>query len=202
MLFETVCSNGLFMKTEEEIKKIKAVVLYILREFQEGVDYIKLFKIMYFAQKDYLLSYGKVLCPDTFKARRFGPVPMLSDKVIKTVETRETLRGKADLKNFAGAIKVDEGQLVFGLQPPDTDYLSKKERDCLDKWIDYCRDKDSLGELSPESHDQAYEADWQAYQDDPQKGEMTLIEIARAGGASEKMVAYIREKELMGEALS
>ena len=200
--FEAVCSNGLNMKTKEEIKKIEAVVLYILREFREGVDYIKLFKIMYFAQKDYLLSYGKVLCPDTFKARKFGPVPMLSDKVIKTVETRETFRGKADLKNFAGSIKVNEGQLVFGLQQPDTDYLSKKERDCLDKWIDYCRDKDSLGELSPESHDQAYEAAWKAYQDDPQKGEMTLIEIARAGGASEKMVAYIREKELMAEALS
>ena len=36
---------------------------------------------------------------------------MLSDKVIKTVETRETLRGKADLKAFAGSIRVDEGQL-------------------------------------------------------------------------------------------
>ena len=42
------------MKTKEEIKKIEAVVLYILRQFQEGVDYIKLFKIMYFAQKDFL----------------------------------------------------------------------------------------------------------------------------------------------------
>ena len=199
---ETVRCNGLDMKTKEEIKKIEAVVLYILREFREGVDYIKLFKIMYFAQKDFLLSYGKVLCPDTFKARKYGPVPMLSDKVIKTVETRETLRGKADLKAFAGAIRVDANQLVFGLKEPDTDYLSKKEQQYLDKWIDYCRDKDSLSELSPESHDQAYETAWQAYQDDPQKGEMTLIEIARAGGASEKMVAYIREKELMSEELS
>lgn len=190
------------MKTKDEIKKIEAVVLYILREFKEGVDYIKLFKIMYFAQKDYLLSYGKVLCPDTFKARKYGPVPMLSDKVIKTVETRETLRGKADIKAFAGSIRVDANQLVFGLKEPDTDYLSKKEQQYLDKWIEYCRDKDSLSELSPESHDRAYETAWQAYQDDPQKGEMTLIEIARAGGASEKMVAYIREKELMAEELS
>lgn len=190
------------MKTKDEIKKIEAVVLYILSQFREGVDYIKLFKIMYFAQKEYLLSYGKVLCPDTFKARKYGPVPMLSDKVLKTVETRETLRGKTDLKAFAGSIHVDANQLVFGMQEPDTDYLSVKERECLNKWIDYCRDKDSLNELSPESHDQAYEAAWQAYQDDPQKGEMTLIEIARAGGASEKMVAYIREKELMAEELS
>ena len=45
------------------------------------------------------------------QARKYGPVPMLSDKVIKTVETRETLRAKADLKAFAGSIRVDEGQL-------------------------------------------------------------------------------------------
>jgi hypothetical protein len=190
------------MKTEDEIKKIEAVVLYILRQFHDGVDYIKLFKIMYFAQKDFLLSYGKVLCPDTFKARKYGPVPMLSDKVIKTVETREPLRGKADLRAFARSIRVDTNQHVFALHEPDTDYLSVKEREYLDKWIDNCREKDSLKELSPESHDQAYETAWQAYQDDPQKGEMTLIEIARAGGASEKMVAYIREKELMAEELS
>jgi len=190
------------MKTKEEIKKIESVVLYILNRFQEGVDYIKLFKIMYFAQKDYLLSYGKVLCPDTFKARKYGPVPMLSDKVLKTVETQESLRNRDDLKPFSLAIKVDKNQRVFSLQEPDLDYLSGKERKCLDKWIEYCYDKDSIKELSPESHDAAYDAAWSAYQDDPQKGEMTLIEIARAGGASDKLISYIREKELMNEQLS
>ena len=189
------------MKTTDEIKKIEAVVLYILHAFQEGVDYIKLFKIMYFAQKDYLLKYGKVLCPDTFKARKYGPIPAFSDKVIKTVETKESMRGKSDFKTFAASIKV-ENQLVYGLSEPDKDYLPVKERQCLDKWIEYCRDKDSIKELSPESHDQAYEDAWKAYQDDPQKGEMTWIEIARAAGASAKMVSYIREKELMSEQLS
>ena len=76
------------MKTNDEIKKIESVVLYILQAFKDGVDYIKLFKIMYFAQKDYLQKYGKVLCPDTFKARKYGPIPAFSDKVIKNVETQ------------------------------------------------------------------------------------------------------------------
>ena len=40
------------------------------------------------------------------------------------------------------------------------------------------------------------------YKDDPQLGTLTNIEIAKAGGASEKMVAYIREKELMTNELS
>lgn len=186
------------MKTSDEIKKIESIVLYILQKFQDGVDYIKLFKIMYFAQKDFLVTYGKPLCPDTFKARKFGPVPALSDKVIKTVELNNPVA--KDLKMFAGAISV-EGQLVFGKREADMDFLSVKERLCLDKWIDYCRDKDSMNELSPESHDVAYDTAWASYQDDPQKGEMTLIEIARAGGASEKTISYIREKEIMAEEL-
>lgn len=189
------------MKTTDEIKKIESVVLYILQAFKDGVDYIKLFKIMYFAQKDFLFKYGKVLCPDTFKARKYGPVPAFSDKVIKTVEIHERMSAKSDMKPFAESIKV-QNQLVYGIQNPDIDYLSVKERQCLDYWIEYCRDKDSIKELSPESHDDAYDAAWQAYQDDPQKGEMTWIAIARAAGASDKMVSYIREKELMSEQFS
>ena len=132
---------------------------------------------------------------------KYGPVPAFSDKVIKTVETHDRFRGKSDIKSFADSIKV-EGQLVYGLKEPDTLYLPMKERQCLDKWINYCRDKDSIKELSPKSHDQAYEEAWKLYQDDPQKGEMTWIAIARAAGASAKMVSYIREKELMSEQLS
>lgn len=32
------------MKSQEQINKIEAVVLYILQHFKEGLDYIKLFK--------------------------------------------------------------------------------------------------------------------------------------------------------------
>lgn len=58
------------MKSPEQIDKIKAVVLYILQHFKDGVDYIKLFKIMYFAQREYLATYGLTIVEDTFKARQ------------------------------------------------------------------------------------------------------------------------------------
>ena len=96
------------MKTLEQVKKIESVVLYVLRNFPEGIDYIKLFKIIYFAQREYLANYGKVLCPDTFKARTYGPVPALSDKVIKLVELNaEDIESYPDLKNFFSSIRVD-----------------------------------------------------------------------------------------------
>ena len=63
------------MKTRNEILKMRAVVLYVLQTFQEGVDYIKLFKILYFAQKEHLVKYGRGVIDDTFHALQYGPVP-------------------------------------------------------------------------------------------------------------------------------
>ena len=190
------------MKTLEQINKIESVVLYVLHKFPGGVDYIKLFKIIYFAQKEYLATYGKVLCPDTFKARTYGPVPALSDKVIKLVEfENDDMDSYPDLSDFCSSIRVKE-QMVYALAEPNRDYLSQKECEYLDKWYDYCKDKDSIKELSPESHDTAYQNAFARYQDDPQLGTLTNIEIAKAGGASEKMIAYIREKELIENELS
>ncbi|MCQ2249776.1 MAG: SocA family protein [Bacteroidales bacterium] len=188
------------MKTIEQIKKIESVVLYVLRNFKSGVDYIKLFKIIYFAHKEYLATYGKVLCPDTFKARTYGPVPALSDKVIKNVEQDE-MDEFSDLQSFERSIRVDN-KLVYPLSEPDMDYLSKKECQYLDKWFDYCKNKDSVTELSPESHDSAYMSAVARMKEDPQLGTITNIDIAKAGGASEKMISYIREKELLLENLA
>ena len=190
------------MKTIEQVKKIESVVLYVLRNFPEGVDYIKLFKIIYFAQKEYLVNYGKVLCPDTFKARTFGPVPALSAKVIKLVEQgEEDIDLYPDLKDFYRSIRI-QNQLVYALAEPDMDYLSKKECEYLDRWYNHCKDKDSKTELSPESHDEAYTKAYARYQEDPQLAILTHIEIAKAGGATDRMLAYIREKELIATELS
>lgn len=56
--------------------------------------------------------------------------------------------------------------------------------------------------MSPESHDAAYQIAYARYKDDPQLGTLTNIEMAKAGGATEKMIAYIREKELLATELS
>lgn len=85
------------MKSQEQINKIEAVVLYILQHFKEGWDYIKLFKIMYFAQREYLATYGLTIAEDTFKARQLGPVPSLTYKVVKMAENGDE---STDLKRL------------------------------------------------------------------------------------------------------
>jgi uncharacterized phage-associated protein len=71
------------MKTAIQIAKIRAVVLYIMQSFTQGVDYIKLFKILYFAQQDHLVKYGKVIVEDSFRALKHGPVPAYTYKALR-----------------------------------------------------------------------------------------------------------------------
>lgn len=186
------------MKSPEQINKIEAVVLYILQHFKDGVDYIKLFKIMYFAQREYLATYGLTIADDTFKARQLGPVPSLTYKVVKMAENGDE---SADLKEFTRAIRVDKSQKVYAQKSPDMDYIADMEKEELDKIIDECRDVDSK-ELSKKSHDAAYMSVCERMKDDPQKDVLTLIDIARAGGATDAMVEYIRQAQIIKEAFA
>lgn len=186
------------MKSPEQIDKIKAVVLYILQHFKDGVDYVKLFKIMYFAQREYLATYGLTIVEDTFKARQLGPVPALTYKVLKTVENGED---SADLHDFVASVTVDENQTVRAKAEPDMDYIADMERQELDKTIAQYKDMSSK-QLSELSHDGAYKAVCDRMNDDPQKDVLTLIDIARAGGASKDMVEYIRQMQIINEVLA
>lgn len=186
------------MKTREQINKIKSVVLYILQHFEDGVDYIKLFKIMYFAQREYLATYGLTIAEDTFKARQLGPVPSLTYKVVKMVENGDS---SADLNDFTSSIRVDEKQKVYAMVKPDMDYIADMEREELDKTISEYKDMDSK-ELSKLSHDAAYNAVCERMKDDPQKDTLTLIDIARAGGATDGLVDYIRQMQIIKEYLA
>ncbi len=189
------------MKTQEQIDGIKAVVLYILQHFKEGVDYIKLFKIMYFAQRKYLSTYGLCVVEDTFKARPRGPVPSLTYKVVKMVENGDCFDECPDLKDFADAVAIDKGQKVSALVAPDMDYIAVMERKVLDETIAKYKDIPSE-ELSEMSHDAAYKKVCKLMESDPERDTMTRIDIARAGGASKEMIERIREDQIIERALA
>lgn len=185
------------MKTTEQISKIQAVVLYILQHFKDGVDYIKLFKMMYFAQREYLAVNGLCIVEDTFKARPKGPVPALTYKVVKLAENRQKHEGDGnDLTEFLSSIEVDAGQIIHALKKPNMDYISKMEKKQIDETIAKYGEMDS-DELSKLSHDKAYNKVKKQMEDDPQKDVLTTIDIARAGGASKPMVDHIREMQLI-----
>ncbi|MDR0995270.1 MAG: SocA family protein [Tannerella sp.] len=185
------------MKTPVQIAKMKAVVLYIMQSFCEGVDYIKLFKILYFAQQEHLVKYGKVIIEDSFKALKHGPVPTYTYKALQIAEGK-SLDGT--FEDFLSGIEIRDKK-VYAVQKPDMDYISGADKRCLDAAIAKYKDTDPY-DLSDMSHDSAWGKAMKRIQDDPQKNFITIIDIARAGKASPTMVDYIRDKQIVKNALS
>ena len=194
------------MKTIDQIMKIKAVVLYILKAFPEGVDYIHLFKVMYFAQQNQLKEYGLPIIYDTFVARKHGPVPTLTYKALRGVEGKAELSTR-ELKDFACSLSITQSaeghQIVSASKDAvcDMDELSEADVKMLDKWIDKCKDVKSF-DLSDMSHDKAWK---QAKNKADKTGEdvkITMYDMAEAIGASKDMLHVIRERQSVQKALS
>jgi uncharacterized phage-associated protein len=161
------------------MNKTKAIILYILDKIDGGVDLLKLFKIIYFANQRHLAVYGRSIIDDKFVAMENGPV--LTDTYNKISD------GKFDFifKNSEG------GYMIFPKEKPDIDALSESAVECLD---DSIKENENLKfiVLSMKSHDSAWKLAWESR---GRKGSvpMDTIEIARAGGASDAMLDYIRE---------
>lgn len=188
------------MKTIEQIEKIKAVVLYVLNKMPTGVDYIKLSKLLYFAQRESLVLYGKTIFDDTFKARDRGPVPTLTYKVLKMIENGDDFNECNELKEFGNSIEVVR-QKATALQNCNIDFLTSIDMKILDDTIKKYG-KISSKKLSEMTHDKVYNSIIEKMKDDPEKDIFTLIDIARSGGASEEMIEYIRNKKVLKKALA
>ena len=195
------------MKTIEQILKIKAVVLYILKAFPEGVDYIHLFKVMYFAQQNQLKEYGLPIVYDTFVARKHGPVPTLTYKVLRGIEGKAELSSK-ELTDFADSLTItqskDGHQLIHAAPNAvcDRDELSVADVKMLDKWVVKCKDVDSF-DLSDKSHeDKAWKRAKRQADRTGEDTKITMYDMADAAGASKAMLAVIRERQSVQKALS
>jgi len=191
------------MKSYDQILKIKATVLYILNCFPEGLDYIHLFKIMYFAQREHLVLYGMTLMDDSFVTRKHGPVPSFTYKVLRSIEGKVNM--DSEVSNlFSDTFQIDasnEHQNVYASVKPDMDELSASNVKLLDKYINECRNIKAF-DLSDMSHDKAWVNAYKKSQKTGDSITMTPYDIAAAGGASKEMLSIIRERQLVKQLMS
>lgn len=185
------------MKTFIQITKIKTVLLYIMQSFPKGVECAKLFRILYFAQQDYLVKYGKVLIEDSFMALKYGPAPTYIYRVLQAVKEKPT---EESFNDFLAGIEVHKKK-IYASAKPEMDYISGSDKRCLDAAITKYKDTAPY-DLSDLSHDSAWKEARARIKDNPQKNLVTIIDIARAGKANKEMIDYIREKQIVRNALS
>ena len=184
------------MKASYEITKIKALILYILKESGGTLDFITLFKNMYFSQKEYLVQYGKPLFNDSFRAVKRGPIPSFTYTAFCSA-LNNFINSTDDIKNFDSSFVVEEKKnvrYVTANEEPDMDQLAGAEIRIINKVLEHCKGKTPT-ELSKTSHDEAWVVASRRAEDDPKDNYMSLVSIARSGGAGDQILNHIRQTQ-------
>jgi uncharacterized phage-associated protein len=179
--------------TTDEVLKLKAVVLYIINKCNE-IDYFHLFKILYFADKEHYAKYGRRIIHDTFCALPKGPVPSFLFDAVKVATNQSTTNKSEKLNIIADSLYSSDPSYYFILsakEAPDLEELSKSDIELLDKSIKENKDT-NIESLSAKSHDEAWNNAWSKKSSHP----IDPILMAKAAGANEDMIEYIKENEL------
>jgi len=166
-----------------EIDRLKAIVLYVLNEVPgKYLGKHELFKILYFASQKRLVRYGYAMITD-FYAFQYGPVPS---------ELFDYLKGGNNA--ILSSVNVDEEAkyILSPVEKPDMEELAKADVECLNESISENYGL-SFYELLNKSHDLAWHKAW--YNQIGKRGaKMDILDIARAAGADDRTVEYIREE--------
>ena len=153
-------------------------MLYILNRLGH-IDIHKLFKIIYFADQNHLLRFGKPITGDWYVAMKDGPVPSNIYDFVKII------RGEASYLDteLKTKFQIQRGFVIYPMEAADMDVLTKVEIECLLNSIEENKDL-PYKELVAKSHDEAYEK--------ADRNNMIAFEdIAKAAGANEELINYM-----------
>ncbi|WPO89856.1 Panacea domain-containing protein [Chryseobacterium sp. HR92] len=156
------------------------IMLYVLNKANKPLDFHKLFKIMYFADQKHLSKYGRKITEDYYVKMPNGPVPSASYDILNMI--KKNRNSESSLHNY---FKIIGRYEVEALCTYDEDELSETDMWCLDESISENINL-SFTQLTDKSHDRAWES-----------AQFSLNEylIARAGGASQDMINYMKHME-------
>ncbi len=171
------------MDINEKISTTINALLLVLDRLGGRGDFHKLFKILYFADQKHLLKYGTPITGDNYIAMTNGPVPSMTYDILKA------LRGQGLLETYKNKFDVYFNLLSkYEVEPnssPDLTELSESEIQCINDSVAENKDL-NFDDLSEKSHDCA----WQKAEQD---GEISIQDIALAGGANQELLNYIND---------
>ncbi len=161
-------------------------ILYILTK-TGGIDYYRLFKVLYFAEREYLTTVCRKLVADDFCALPHGPVPTrLFDAIkdaIKGGHYDDFSKAVGEAVSFAGE---DASNVLVPNRAPELSMISKLEIDVIDRSIDKYASL-SFAELRRLSHGLAWNATSHCEV-------ISSEDIAREGGLHPDALPYLRDQ--------
>jgi uncharacterized phage-associated protein len=168
----------------DKVKSLNALAYIANRLGSDKGDLHSVFKALYFAEQKHLVLYGRPITGDLYAAMPDGPVPSAIYDICK-----ESRKSNAPVKNL---IKIDKDSKVIVISEPNLDEFSESDLECLNEATDKVSGL-SYNERREKSHDPAYTQAW-ITKKDRSSNAIDIIDIARAGGADNEMIKFIREE--------
>ena len=134
----------------DKMKTLNAL-LYVANRVQRK-DFHKIFKIIYFADRQHLADWGRPITGDTYIAMDAGPVPSRLYDMLKIVRGDSYL---PDTEGLSQYFRVENWMYVHPLQDADLNKLSANEQEALSDAIAKYAAL-SYDEIKEKSHDVAW----------------------------------------------
>jgi len=143
------------IKFHFEPDKAVEVILYVANRVRDP-GFHRVSKVMYFADRDHLATYGRFICGDSYVAMKHGPVPSGTYDILKFVRGDE-IAFPCAIPHAKDSFRVDNGKSIIPSRDANLELLSESEKECLDAAIAKYSDM-PFGQLTDISHDKAWES--------------------------------------------
>lgn len=141
-----------------DIYKAIEAVLYVVKNASNPTMH-SISKALYFADKDHLERYGRLICGDSYVAMKNGPVPSGIYDLFKVArgDNHPVFTPSKEVVDWvSSSFRLRDRYNVEALRDPEMDYLSDSDIECLDRSIE-AFDHLSFQELTKVSHDKAWQ---------------------------------------------
>ena len=174
-----------------QFDKTKALntLLYVANRVQRK-DFHKIFKIVYFADRQHLADWGRPITGDTYIAMEAGPVPSRMYDMLKIVRGDSYL---SDIEELSVHFRIDHWMYITPLHDADLNKLSKTECEALDDSISKYSSL-SYDEIKEKSHDVAWRSTARDFS-------IKWEDIAREAGLDTEELKYLHDFSTLEAAL-
>ncbi len=171
-------------------EKVLNVILYIAEKLKRK-DFHKIFKILYFSDREYLARYGMPITGDCYIAMEAGPVPSKAYDIFKIVRGDSYMMDTENLKQY---FVVSDWMYISPRKEADLKKIAPNEIAVIDECIRLYGDL-SYDEIKEKSHDIAWRSTARDYP-------ITIENIAREAGLEEEELTYIAENARLNNCIN
>lgn len=165
-------------------EKSLQVILYVAERLKRK-DFHKIFKIIYFADREHLSNYGRTITGDTYVAMSDGPVPSKIYDILKVVRG-DSLFAEQNKHIFSSYFEVANWMFVNPLKPADLSLLSESDIEAIDNSLNMYGNL-SWDEIREKSHDYAW-------CNTPKDHAIAMEDIMLENGESDEYINYVQSQ--------